>query len=235
MRFSRFGHPLVYRRAESRPEPKRRGRASDVAVDQNSQGDPSAPGRSITSANQVLCHRESTLARSQCQRTTAPVLSVSCVESSGEGETISADSSRGCQWDALEREKRNGSRTGERVGLAGIEPATSALSVLRSNRLSYSPDAVPELAGGRSRLHHGQKDFRCGRTHAQPALSVAVTSDASASRPARRWPGECRPHRTTAGFARPAWPSPRHHIGVLWPRAAARRCSGPARDGPRGR
>ena len=25
------------------------------------------------------------------------------------------------------------------VGLAGIEPATSALSVLRSNRLSYSP------------------------------------------------------------------------------------------------
>src|SRR6202034_1000913 len=26
-----------------------------------------------------------------------------------------------------------------RVGLAGIEPATSALSVLRSNRLSYSP------------------------------------------------------------------------------------------------
>src|SRR5690242_13590340 len=27
------------------------------------------------------------------------------------------------------------------VGLAGIEPATSALSVLRSNRLSYSPGA----------------------------------------------------------------------------------------------
>jgi hypothetical protein len=27
------------------------------------------------------------------------------------------------------------------VGLAGIEPATSALSVLRSNRLSYSPAA----------------------------------------------------------------------------------------------
>jgi hypothetical protein len=26
------------------------------------------------------------------------------------------------------------------VGLAGIEPATSALSVLRSNRLSYSPE-----------------------------------------------------------------------------------------------
>ena len=29
---------------------------------------------------------------------------------------------------------------GTRVGLAGIEPATSALSVLRSNRLSYSPN-----------------------------------------------------------------------------------------------
>jgi hypothetical protein len=30
-------------------------------------------------------------------------------------------------------------RAGQTVGLAGIEPATSALSVLRSNRLSYSP------------------------------------------------------------------------------------------------
>jgi len=29
------------------------------------------------------------------------------------------------------------------VGLAGIEPATSALSVLRSNRLSYSPRVLP--------------------------------------------------------------------------------------------
>src|SRR5437588_11608781 len=28
------------------------------------------------------------------------------------------------------------------VGLAGIEPATSALSVLRSNRLSYSPERI---------------------------------------------------------------------------------------------
>ena len=32
-----------------------------------------------------------------------------------------------------------------RVGLAGIEPATSALSVLRSNRLSYSPSQVNNL------------------------------------------------------------------------------------------
>ena len=40
------------------------------------------------------------------------------------------------------RGPRNGLRRGGRfrlVGLAGIEPATSALSVLRSNRLSYSP------------------------------------------------------------------------------------------------
>ena len=34
------------------------------------------------------------------------------------------------------------------VGLVRIELTTSALSVLRSNRLSYSP-------GGRLRLHHG--------------------------------------------------------------------------------
>ena len=39
------------------------------------------------------------------------------------------------------------------MGLAGIEPATSALSVLRSNRLSYSPEVrdqatpVPAAAG----------------------------------------------------------------------------------------
>ena len=33
----------------------------------------------------------------------------------------------------------HGSKTSTLVGLAGIEPATSALSVLRSNRLSYSP------------------------------------------------------------------------------------------------
>jgi hypothetical protein len=32
------------------------------------------------------------------------------------------------------------------VGLAGIEPATSALSVLRSNRLSYSPLWVDSVA-----------------------------------------------------------------------------------------
>ena len=29
------------------------------------------------------------------------------------------------------------------VGVAGIEPATSALSGLRSNRLSYTPEALP--------------------------------------------------------------------------------------------
>jgi hypothetical protein len=33
-----------------------------------------------------------------------------------------------------------------RVGLGGIEPPTSALSVLRSNRLSYSPSAGAYLA-----------------------------------------------------------------------------------------
>lgn len=33
----------------------------------------------------------------------------------------------------------------EDVGLAGIEPATSALSVLRSNRLSYSPGEFATL------------------------------------------------------------------------------------------
>src|SRR3984957_5519620 len=34
---------------------------------------------------------------------------------------------------------------GSVVGLAGIEPATSALSVLRSNRLSYSPGTTKKL------------------------------------------------------------------------------------------
>ncbi len=38
------------------------------------------------------------------------------------------------------------------VGLAGIEPATSALSVLRSNRLSYSPADLPGYTTGRGLL-----------------------------------------------------------------------------------
>ena len=46
-------------------------------------------------------------------------------------------------WDGVSlvrrHERENASELGQRVGLAGIEPATSALSVLRSNRLSYSP------------------------------------------------------------------------------------------------
>ena len=32
------------------------------------------------------------------------------------------------------------------VGLAGIEPATSSLSGMRSNRLSYSPSEPPSVA-----------------------------------------------------------------------------------------
>ena len=36
------------------------------------------------------------------------------------------------------------------MGLAGIEPATSALSVLRSNRLSYSPSWDFSRSGCRS-------------------------------------------------------------------------------------
>src|SRR5690349_1717654 len=35
---------------------------------------------------------------------------------------------------------RFGARADPRVGLPGIEPGTSALSVLRSNQLSYSPE-----------------------------------------------------------------------------------------------
>ncbi len=36
---------------------------------------------------------------------------------------------------------------GREVGLAGIEPATSPLSGVRSNRLSYSPAKEKKLAG----------------------------------------------------------------------------------------
>src|SRR5687767_5210433 len=36
----------------------------------------------------------------------------------------------------------------QHVGLAGIEPATSELSALRSNRLSYSPVAPPHIVRG---------------------------------------------------------------------------------------
>ena len=55
------------------------------------------------------------------------------------------------------------------VGLAGLEPATSALSVLRSNRLSYSPGRLAKLhpsTGGRAGWRTG------GRTgRARPAGS----------------------------------------------------------------
>jgi hypothetical protein len=48
------------------------------------------------------------------------------------------------------------------VGLAGIEPATSALSVLRSNRLSYSPG----VRNRRSSLLFRLSDLRVGGRYA---------------------------------------------------------------------
>ena len=93
------------------------------------------------------------------------------------------------------------------VGLAGIEPATSALSVLRSNRLSYSPrspvwrtyEATPRPpATGQPGLIRSKESWR-------PATPVHRLR-------ARRSPGVCRPLRTTADSGRPALPSlrPRH-------------------------
>ena len=35
------------------------------------------------------------------------------------------------------------------VGLAGVEPATSPLSGVRSNQLSYSPERVPDGSAAR--------------------------------------------------------------------------------------
>jgi hypothetical protein len=57
------------------------------------------------------------------------------------------------------------------VGLAGIEPATSALSVLRSNRLSYSPsqakslfkNTIPSLSAGLQAAQPPYPTSRCVR------------------------------------------------------------------------
>ena len=68
---------------------------------------------------------------------------------------------------------------GNVVGLAGIEPATSALSVLRSNRLSYSPQLVPRA---------GQGD-PVPQWHAIPAI-VRSDHGVSRQRPTHRRLGE---------------------------------------------
>ena len=52
------------------------------------------------------------------------------------------------------------------VGLAGIEPATSALSVLRSNRLSYSPVWKPLLLV--EMVIVGRMEPRQGQTESGP-------------------------------------------------------------------
>jgi hypothetical protein len=56
------------------------------------------------------------------------------------------------------------------VGLAGIEPATSALSVLRSNRLSYSPE------DGKRSLVSMARTWRVGSGPGFPAESRFVTA-----------------------------------------------------------
>src|SRR5215475_10682579 len=61
------------------------------------------------------------------------------------------------------------------VGLGGLEPPTSSLSGMRSNRLSYrprlagAPDRVPDLADAAG------KDYRIGEGNVQ-SVSLSVTS-----------------------------------------------------------
>jgi hypothetical protein len=92
------------------------------------------------------------------------------------------------------------------VGLARIELATSALSVLRSNRLSYSPRCVmaPE---GRSRLHHGPPHPANLVLHLIHWPTCGSPAPRVRRPRARRCRGGCRPRRTIADSARPAWPS----------------------------
>ena len=92
------------------------------------------------------------------------------------------------------------------MGLVRIELTTSALSVLRSNRLSYSP------------RRPGWRTFEATPTPFSPCHTAAWLIRWPASTPPtmrarrprdRRSPGGCHPRRTTAGSGPPAWPSRR--------------------------
>src|SRR5689334_650933 len=61
----------------------------------------------------------------------------------------------------------------QHVGLAGIEPATSELSALRSNRLSYSPVAQ---RARRARLPYGVAAPKTGFPGADYSFSARVSS-----------------------------------------------------------
>ena len=112
------------------------------------------------------------------------------------------------------------------VGLARIELPTSALSVLRSNRLSYSPgrpvprtfEATPPSPGSPPRR-------ACRFTRSRASSPPTVRGP---RRPDRRWRGGCRRSRTTVlgGQRRPVGHDRRWDTGShRWP---APRCWGPA-------
>ena len=122
------------------------------------------------------------------------------------------------------------------MGLAGIEPATSALSVLRSNRLSYSPrrpgwrtfEATPRLLAAPPR----ERGLRLIRWPASVATNARervgpgpVDGQVRAVRP--------EPLRVLGGQRRPVGDRPRWDTGRR--RWRGRRCSGPARAGRRAR
>ena len=84
----------------------------------------------------------------------------------GSGQNRGGESSEGSENELHGRLLGDGSPGVEMVGLPGIEPGTSSLSAMRSNRLSYSPVGRRTLSGApivRTRVvDHGFARHRTG-------------------------------------------------------------------------
>jgi hypothetical protein len=150
------------------------------------RGDPPAPTPSPTLSPSGMSSTASSPFRPPSRRSPGPTPWVTrALGSLPPGFVgVPTDASADRRWE--EPAARGGrSELGLGVGLARIELATSALSVLRSNRLSYSPR-------GRLRLHQPRGALSPSR-HLRPARGGPRTTGSQWPR-GRRPPTRGRPH-----------------------------------------